>query len=200
MSSDNSRQQPPRFSNSTLHLSLSVAGFLGVIFLAGYIGSHINDFEDQLLYQPPVSRSQSLIGTPINIKKGQTVYVPAYSHVYSDDGQPHLLTITLSIRNTDPDRSIRVVDTRYFNARGELVKSYVDGVIDIAPLQSVNFLVEKHDREGGAGASFIITWKSDEPVYEPIIEAIMIGLTKEHDISFITSARPLAGRVKNNSK
>ncbi len=65
MSSD-SRQQPPGLSNSTLHLSLSVAGFFGVIFLAGYIGLHINDFEDQLLYQPPVSRSQSLIGTPIH--------------------------------------------------------------------------------------------------------------------------------------
>lgn len=198
MSSNNSRQQPPGVRNSMFHLFLSVAGFLGVIFLAGYIGSHINDFEDQLRYQPPVSRSQSSIGAAINIKKGQTVYVPAYSHVYSDEGQSHLLTITLSIRNTDPDRSIRVVDARYFNARGELIKNYVDGVIDIAPLQSVNFLVKKYDREGGTGASFIVTWKSDEPVYEPIIDAIMTGLTKEHDISFITSARPLVSRVKNN--
>ena len=34
--------------------------------------------------------------------KGQTIYVPAYSHVYHGDRQqPFQLAVTLSVRNTD---------------------------------------------------------------------------------------------------
>ena len=38
----------------------------------------------------------------IMLSKGQTIYVPAYSHIYSGDRErPFLLTVTVSIRNTD---------------------------------------------------------------------------------------------------
>ncbi|MBU2627056.1 MAG: DUF3124 domain-containing protein, partial [Proteobacteria bacterium] len=36
---------------------------------------------------------------------GQTIYVPAYSHIYIGDRErPFLLTVTLSIRNIDPKK------------------------------------------------------------------------------------------------
>jgi len=39
----------------------------------------------------------------IELSDGQTIYVPAYSHIYSGNReQPFLLTVTLSIRNIDP--------------------------------------------------------------------------------------------------
>ena len=43
-----------------------------------------------------------------NPVEGQTVYVPAYSHVYHGAGAPYLLTITLSVRNTSLDSEISV--------------------------------------------------------------------------------------------
>lgn len=182
-------------ANSTLHLFISAAGFLGILILAGYIGSQFQDIEDQLQYKPPVSHSHTN-GATINYDKGQTVYVPAYSHIYTGSGEPKLLAITLSIRNTDPDHSIKVIEGRYFDTKGKLVKNYVDGFIEVAPLETIELLVGKQDRKGGSGANFIITWKSDQPVYEPIIEAVMIG-SSENNISFVTSARPLAERVEN---
>ena len=86
------------------------------------------------------------------------------------------------------------MSTRYFDTKGQLVKNYTDEVREIGPLETVEFLVKKQDTRGGSGANFIVTWDADEPVYEPIIEAVMVGLTKEYSISFITPARPLARR------
>jgi hypothetical protein len=90
----------------------------------------------------------------------------------------------------------RRAEVHYFNTRGQLVKNYLDGVLELGPLETVEFLVEAQDKQGGSGANFIVTWDAGEPVYEPIIEAIMIGLSKEYSISFITSARALASRIE----
>ena len=192
---DPDKNQATEFSGSKLHLFISAAAFLGILFLAGYIGSQFQEMEDQLRYRAPASISGES-SRKINLEKGQTVYVPAYSHIYSGEGEPQLLAITLSIRNTDPDRSIRIIEARYFDSKGELVKNYVDGIFEVAPLQTIDVLVGKQDKRGGSGANFIVTWKSDEAVYEPIIEAVMIGVAKDQNISFISPARPLAKRVK----
>mgnify|MGYP001819483532 CR=1 FL=1 len=135
-----------------------------------YLGNEFRVLEDQLRYMPPATKNWLTAGTgEIDIVDGQTVSVPVYSHIYSQGGQPHLLEITLSIRNTDPERSIRLGDVRYFNTRGTLVKSYLDNTLELGPLETVEFLVEKHDTQGGSGANFIVTWDAGEPVYEPII-------------------------------
>ncbi len=191
----NNDNLPSASNNSKLHLFISLAGFLVILFLAGYIGSQIHEMEDQLRYHAPVSNS-ARSNREINLEKGRTVYVPAYSHIYSGEGEPQLLAITLSIRNTDPDRSIRIVEARYFDTKGKLVKNYVDGIVKMAPLETIDLLVEKQDKRGGSGANFIVTWKSDEAVYEPIIEAVMIGVARNQNISFISPARPLARRIK----
>lgn len=195
MNDDNPQSGPKSSStNSSLHLFISTAGFIGILLLAGYVGSQFQDIEDKLQHNPPVSHTYT--NGAINFDKGQTVYVPAYSHIYTGSGEPQLLAITLSIRNTDPDNSIKVIEGRYFDTKGQLVKNYVDGVVEIAPLETVELLVGRQDKKGGSGANFIITWKADQPVYEPIIEAIMIG-SDENGISFISPARPLAERVSN---
>ena len=45
----------------------------------------------------------------VRLSRGQTVYVPVYSHVFSGPRNiPFLLAATLSIRNTDLSASLRV--------------------------------------------------------------------------------------------
>lgn len=170
-----------------------------ILVVVGFLGKQLQDIEDKLDYEPPVSHSHKSDGNEISIEKGRTVYVPAYSHVYSGSGEPQLLAITLSIRNTDPEHSIRIVDARYFNTKGELVKNYMEGIVTLAPFETVDILVEKQDRRGGSGANFVVTWKSDEPVYEPVIQAIMIGTKTGQNISFVTSARRLSNRLEKHS-
>ena len=198
MSNDNSKQEPAsNFSTNKLHLFLSLAGFLAILFLAGYVGNQFQEIEDKLQHQAPVVQSP---GSEINIEKGQTVYVSAYSHIYSGGGEPHLLAITLSIRNTDPERAIRIVEASYYDSNGKLVKNHIDGFVEIPPMATIDILIGKQDKKGGSGASFLVTWKSDKPVYKPIIEAIMVGLSEEHDISFMSFGKPLAVRVKNKGE
>ena len=45
----------------------------------------------------------------IGLSTGQSIYVPAYSHIYTGNReQAFLLTVTISIRNIDPEHSIKI--------------------------------------------------------------------------------------------
>ncbi|MDJ0856599.1 MAG: DUF3124 domain-containing protein, partial [Desulfobacterales bacterium] len=69
--------------------------------------------------------------------KGQTLYVPVYSHIYSGDRErPVYLASTLSIRNTDPSRAIRLVRVDYFNSEGKLLRRYLEQPIELGPMAS----------------------------------------------------------------
>ena len=49
------------------------------------------------------------------LSNGQTIYVPAYSHIYSGNREtPFLLTATVSIRNTDPKHQITITLVDYY--------------------------------------------------------------------------------------
>ena len=194
---DAQKKQDTGNKTDNFQLVMSIIAPIVVLLLAIYLGNEFRVLEDQLRYMPPANRQSGGGVEKIEIMEGKTVYVPAYSHIYSRGGEPHLLEVTLSIRNTDPERVIRLEEVRYFDTRGKLVKNYLDGILELGPLETVEFLVEAQDKQGGSGANFIVTWDANEPVYEPIIEAIMIGLSKEYSISFITPARSLAKRIEN---
>ncbi len=109
------------------------------------------------------------------LSKGQKVYVPAYSHIYTGNRQiPALLTVTLSVRNTDMSHAIEVMSVDYYNSKGALLKKYLPSSVFIPPLGSIRYVVDYNDKAGGAGANFIVEWRSKNPVNPPIMETIMI--------------------------
>ena len=57
-------------------------------------------------------------------------------------------------------------------------------------------MIPERDKSGGSGANFIVAWKAAEPVYEPIVEAVMVGLNRNQSISFKSFGRPLIERVE----
>lgn len=62
--------------------------------------------------------------TDVSLSKGQTVYVPVYSHIYGGDREHRFyLAVTLSIRNTDPTHPITVLEANYFDSEGVLSRS-----------------------------------------------------------------------------
>jgi hypothetical protein len=127
------------------------------------------------------------------LSKGQTVYVPAYSHIYYGNRErPFLLTITISIRNIDPNYGIKVMVVDYYETRGKLNKSYLDEPIVLNPLESVRYIVPEKDKAGGSGANFIVKWKSENRVNPPIIETIMIGAQSTQGISFTSRGQAIA--------
>jgi len=126
------------------------------------------------------------------LSKGQLVYVPAYSHIYSGDREkPFLLTVTLSIRNIDPIHQIRLTVVDYYETQGKLLKKKLDKPLTLNPLESLRYVIPESDKSGGSGANFIIEWHSDRPVNQPIIESVMIGARSGQGISFTSRGQEI---------
>ncbi|MGD9301363.1 MAG: DUF3124 domain-containing protein [Desulfobacterales bacterium] len=126
----------------------------------------------------------------IKLSKGQTVYVPIYSHIYSGvKGRPFDLAATLSIRNTNPQNSITVASVKYYDSDGNLVEEYLKKPKQLNGLVSARYIITEDDKAGGSGANFIVVWKSENKVNPPIIEAVMIGTHSGQGISFLSRGR-----------
>jgi hypothetical protein len=119
--------------------------------------------------------------------RGQTVYIPVYSHIYSGDReQPFDLAVTVSIRNTDPENGLTLTSVAYYDSNGQLLKHYLEEPVDLSPLTSRRFVIAESDTLGGSGASFLVRWESNQALSPPIMESIMIGTKNQQGISFLS--------------
>ncbi len=128
---------------------------------------------------------------------GQMLYLPIYSHIWygevNDKGQPMkaLVSVSVSIRNTDPAKSIRVTSAQYFDTDGKKLREYLPSPKTIGPMGTYEIFVPRSDDSGGSGANFVIAWKSDTPASPPIVEGFHANLPVGRSIAFTTSARPI---------
>lgn len=173
---------------------LAAVAVLAIILAMVYVGSRLETIEDQLSFSPPQAPPASSPNSTPPVT-GHAVYVPAYSHIYSRGGEAFLLEVTLSVRNTDPEHPVRIDRVRYFDTAGQPIRELTDGPIKLGPLQTATYLVEKHDVKGGSGANFIVDWSSDQDVNPPLIEAVMVGVDKTHNLSFTSRGEPIGRRV-----
>ncbi len=166
-----------------------------MVLLAIYfqLDARLGQVEDRVSKLPPKAytapdlKTLTVNDVPKDLGPSQTTYVPAYSHIYFNKGRPLSLEVTLSIRNTDPNYSLFLSSVRYYDTNGELKRTFLDQFIRLAPLQTLEFLVEREDSTGGSGANFLVEWKSGQKVAPPWIEAVMVGVNGSQAISF---ARP----------
>jgi hypothetical protein len=124
--------------------------------------------------------------------RGQTIYVPVYSHVYTGNrALPVNLATTLSIRNTDMKYPITVASADYYNSDGKLVRRMAAKPFALAPMASTSIFIEEKDTSGGFGASFLVRWHAAKQVSTPIIECVMIGAYSGLGISFVSPGQPV---------
>jgi Protein of unknown function (DUF3124) len=144
----------------------------------------------ELVRLPPLFPNEE-VSSPNTLKGGQsqTVFVPAYSHVYYRTGQEYLLAITLSVRNTSLTDSILLTTVRYYDTKGNLAKEYPKKFVQIPPMATAEFFVQDEDTSGGSGANFIVSWAAKKGISEPVVEAVMIGTTSGQGISFTSPGR-----------
>ena len=123
----------------------------------------------------------------------QTLYVPAYPHVFHGVKRDIQLNTTLMIRNIDPQRAITVLKVDYYNSAGKIVFSHVKAPVRVPPLSSLRFTEAKKNPSGNetGGSSFIVTWSSEMPVNPPIVETVNIGTTSSQGISFVSPGIPI---------
>ena len=135
--------------------------------------------------------------TPPGRSLGQQLYLPIYSHIWHGEtdnkGQPMkaLVSVSVSIRNTDPVKSIRVTSAQYYDTDGKKLREYVTSPKTIVPMGTYELFVPRSDDTGGSGANFVIAWKSDTPASPPIVEGLHANLPAGRSIAFTTSARAI---------
>jgi len=111
--------------------------------------------------------------------QGQTVYLSLYPKIErAGKKTPSFLTTILTIRNTDLEHSITVNSINYHDSNGSLKKHILKKPMILNPIssKSMRFEAKELDSESGMAGCFIIKWKSNKGVSEPIIEGI-IGTT-----------------------
>ena len=124
------------------------------------------------------------------LSKGQTLYVPVYSHIYwGPKARTFNLACTLSIRNVDPREPITLVSVEYFDTGGKKIRSFLEKPQKLAPLGTKEQYIEEKDTKGGSGANFIVRWVSDRPANPPIVECVMIGVEAAQGVSFTSRAQ-----------
>ena len=142
-----------------------------------------------LLIVPPPAWSAA---AEIRLSKGQTVYVPVYSNVFSGPRKrPLLLATTLSIRNTDRKAAFKVTAIDYYDTDGKLVRRHLERPAVVAPMATHYVHLEEKDKAGGFGANFIVRWQADREINTPIIECVMIGATGGQGISFVSPGQEI---------
>lgn len=125
---------------------------------------------------------------------GQDLYLPIYSNVWhgemSKQNVPDktLVSVSVSVRNTDPTMPIRILSAKYFDTRGQSLREYVSSPLTIGPMGTFELFVPRSDDTGGSGANFVIRWKSEKPTNPPIVQGFHANLPVGRSIAFITSA------------
>lgn len=125
---------------------------------------------------------------------GQHLYLPIYSHIWhgelNKNQQPEktLVSVSVSIRNTDPTRTIQVLSARYFDTQGNSIREYLTAPLSIGPMGTHELFVPRSDDTGGSGANFVIRWQSDKPVNPPLVAGVHANLPVGRSIAFTTTA------------
>ncbi|MFH1303375.1 MAG: DUF3124 domain-containing protein, partial [Planctomycetota bacterium] len=169
-------------------------GVFSIVMAGGalYLDRRIASFEDRLEFVPPSSyqspdlknyQAGNIALDKLSIR--QFVYVPSYSHIYYHGGAPFLLETTLSIRNIDLDQPVYLKSIEYYDTEGKLVKSYLDQTIKLAPLQTIEYVIQERDVSGGSGANFLVEWMAESELDRPLLETVMVGTSGSRGISFV---------------
>jgi len=138
-----------------------------------------------LLVAGGVHAVQRAAGAGDGLVKGQTVYLPVYSHVFAGSREsPFYLAATLSVRNTDQRNPIMLVEVRYYDSDGNLLDRFLDSPVLLKPLASWQYVIAESDKRGGPGASLLVKWKAEHPVSPPVVESVMISTRSQQGVSF----------------
>lgn len=123
----------------------------------------------------------------IDLSFRDTTYIPIYSEIYVQDEVRKLgLSSTISIRNTSIKDTIFLEDINHYNAQGKLIHKYLDNILFLTPMQSIQYIIKKRDVEKGMESSFIVIWGANSSEVKPIFQGIMISAYGRHGVSILT--------------
>ncbi len=121
-----------------------------------------------------------------SLETGET-YLSIYSQIYNrSERKRHNLTAVASLRNTSSTDTIYITKAEYYNGQGKVIRTYFDFPIYLAPMETVEIVIDEIDVEGGTGSNFIFDWQKAESTTEPLFEGIMTSVMGQQGLSMIT--------------
>lgn len=126
-----------------------------------------------------------------SLEKGET-YLSIYSQIYSvNESKRHNLTAVASLRNTSLTDTIYMTKATYYDSHGKAVRTYFDFPIYLAPMETVEIVIDEIDVEGGTGSNFIFDWQKAKSTTEPLFEGVMTSVMGQQGLSLITQGKRL---------
>lgn len=133
-----------------------------------------------------------LVLSEVKHVKGQTIYIPSYSNIISESYRV-ILRGNLVIHNTDPNQPVTIVKIDHYDTNGKLVEKYLSQPMELGPLAATRIIIRKPaSGDEGAGANFLVQWRAQTPVTEPLVECIVVGAHGTQGHSFAVSGRVIA--------
>ena len=116
----------------------------------------------------------------------QDIYVPAYSNLYYEtDVRKTYFTVILSLRNISFTDSIYFDRIQYYDTEGKLLREFIEKILVLRPMESIEYIIESPDKKGGSGANFVVSYSSKLNLKNPpFIEAVMLGAIGNYGFSF----------------
>ena len=168
------------------HINIYIISIIAFAFLT--LTSCGTNTEGENEYDANWAKNKSEV-KPGSTFQGGWMYLPVYSHIYSGTKKSSLLlTATISIRNTSTSEPIVLFEATYYDTYGEIVREYLPHAIELAPLETVELVVNQSDESGGSGANFLFHWGGDSLASKPLIESVMISTESSQGISFTSRA------------
>ena len=158
-------------------------GLVGVLWAARPM---ITDARAQTAADSPAALTSPLTELPTiqAMKIRHTVFVPAYSTIRVAGGKGKVdLATTLT--------TLILLRVDYFDTAGNLLHRYLEKPVALRPLGSGETFVPAQDTRGGTGANFIVEWAAERPITEPLIEAVMLGISGSQGFSFTSRGQTM---------
>lgn len=119
-----------------------------------------------------------------------TTYLSVYSQIYSQsEHRTHDLTATVSMRNLNKEDTVFITNAEYFDTKGNSIQTYFEKPIFIAPMETVQIIIDENDQHGGTGANFLFDWAVKPKTNAPIFDAVMISTSGQQGLSFSTEGK-----------
>jgi LysM repeat protein len=174
-----------RNKNSLMKKIYTVSGLFLLTFLVLF--SSCNSEKEYSSLNPINWKKRGVEAINIDSTVKGTSYLSVYSQVYSlTEHRTHSVTATVSIHNVNLEDTVYLHSAKYFNTAGQLIRTYFQNTIYIAPMETVQIVIDEKDKEGGTGANFLIDWEIEKGSNPPFFEGVMISTSGQQGISFTT--------------
>lgn len=147
-----------------------------------------NNQENRPLNQENFENREVVLEKDTTLESGKS-YLSIYSQIYSlSEHQKHNLTAMVSLRNINDTDSVYILKANYYDTHGKIVNKYIKKPIYLAPLETIEIIIDEIDVSGGTGSNFVFEWSIPENCQLPLFEGVMSSTKGQQGLSFTTQA------------